>query len=549
MIDYSVIWQEKDPAEWMQSGDAGSDHMENSKMAGKDLTVTEREIRRRRSGLLLKCLIAVLIFASVGMIIWIVYETRFREHRNPWTNAGTGTLSGGEDLTLAEADSSGGDTSSGREDADSQGAGEGGRTPEGTGGSAQDGSDGVDIAGADAEEGSVEAKANRMAAQYDYDSAIALLKQQPGYDRNDRYRNLVSTYEDAKASCQPYPIDQITHVFFHSLVCDTSRAFDGDTDEAGYNQVMTTVSEMESILQQMYNRGFVMVSLHDMVSFDGEGNLSKKEILLPPGKTPFVLSQDDVSYYHYMDGDGFPQKLIVTQDGKVKNSYREEDGSVSIGDYDVVPMVDTFVEQHPDFSYHGHKGILALTGYEGVLGYRTDEVYKTRQADRITEFQQAFFEENPDFDFDREVEEATKVAQAMKAQGWEFASHTWGHINPRACSLESLQRDSDRWQNFVAPIVGNTDVLIFAFGADLGDWQPYTMSNEYYAHYQKMGFRIFCNVDASTKYWVQIGPDYLRQARRNLDGYRMYYTPELISDLYDVSLAWDEMRPTPVPPM
>ena len=75
------------------------------------------------------------------------------------------------------------------------------------------------------------------------------------------------------------------------------------------------------------------------------------------------------------------------------------------------------------------------------------------------------------------------------------------------------------------------------------------MANELFAHYKAMGFRIFCNVDASAKYWVQIGSDYLRQARRNLDGYRMYYTPDLISDLYDVSQAWDESRPTPVPQM
>ena len=494
-------------------------------------SVLERELRHRRHNLMLKCLIAVLIFASAGMAVWIVYETQFRVHSNPWSDSG-------EAAPVSGNSPSGEASSGGAEDK--------------TGGESQtdDSGEGAAEAAAEAGDGtSAESRANYMAAQYDYDSAIALLKEQPGYDRNDRLKNLVTTYEETKASCRPYPIDQITHVFFHSLIYDTSRAFDGDAYEPGYNQVMTTVSEMNSILQQMYNRGFVMVSLHDMVQFDEAGSLSTKEILLPPGKTPFVLSQDDCSYYHYSDGDGFPQKLVVTEDGKVKNSYLEADGSISIGDYDVVPIVDTFVEQHPDFSYHGHKGILALTGYEGVLGYRTDEVYKTRQADRITEFQQVFFDQNPDFDFDKEVAEAKKVADAMKAEGWEFASHTWGHINPRNVSMESLERDSSRWRDWVEPITGPTDVLIFAFGADISDWQPYTMENPLYAHYKAMGFNIFCNVDASEKCWVQIGPDYLRQARRNLDGYRMYYTPDLISDLFDVDLAWDDSRTTPVPPM
>ena len=512
-------------------------------MAKRDQTVIEREISRRRSSLLLKCLIAALIFISVGMAVWIIYDMKFKEHKNPWTEAGSGILAGGsvpgEDTVEGSGENAQGGDSSGSDAAalPQQETGQDG------------GGSGASASVSDAGEGTPEAKANRMAAQYDYDGAIALLKEQPDYDRNDRYKNLVATYEETKASCISFPIDQITHVFYHSLVYDDSRAFDGDQYEGGYNQVMTTVEDFNSITQQMYNKGYVMVSLHDMVEFDEEGNLKKKEILLPPGKIPFVLSQDDVSYYHYMDGDGFAQKLVVTEDGKVKNTYIEDDGSISVGDYDMVPLIDTFVEQHPDFAYHGHKGILALTGYEGVLGYRTDEVYKTREADRITDFQRIFFEENPDFDFDKEVEEATKVADAMKAEGWEFASHTWGHINPRTYSMEALQRDSGRWRDWVEPIVGDTDVLIFAFGADIGDWQPYTMENEYYAHYKNMGFNIFCNVDASQKYWVQIGPDYLRQARRNLDGYRMYYSPDLISDLFDVKLAWDDNRPTPVPPM
>ena len=80
----------------------------------------------------------------------------------------------------------------------------------------------------------------------------------------------------------------------------------------------------------------------------------------------------------------------------LKNEYKEDDGSISVGDYDMVPLIDRFVEEHPDFSYHGHKGIIALTGYNGILGYRTDIAYKTRKD--LDEYQEKFFEENPDFD-------------------------------------------------------------------------------------------------------------------------------------------------------
>ena len=390
-----------------------------------------------------------------------------------------------------------------------------------------------------------------MASQYDYDGAVQYLQSQTEYASSQEMQDAVTRYQQLKDTCQSYPLDQITHVFFHTMIRDTSKAFDGDEDEGGYNQVMTTLSEFAAIMESMYEKGYVMVSLHDMCTVNEDGTVSRGEILLPPDKIPFVLSQDDVSYYHYMDGDGFAQKLVLDENGNVKNSYREDDGSISIGDYDMVPWIDTFVDEHPDFSYHGHKGVIALTGYEGVLGYRTDEVYRTKEPSRVTEYQQKFFDDNPDFDeaaWQNEVDQAKAVADAMKADGWEFASHTWGHISPLAKGLEVTKTDTKRWLNNVGSIVGDTDIIIFAFGADIGSWEPYTSDNELFAYFKKKGFSIFCNVDSSP-YWVQFGDTFMRQGRRNLDGYRMYYNPDMVSDLFDVDSVWDSARPTPVPEM
>lgn len=35
--------------------------------------------------------------------------------------------------------------------------------------------------------------------------------------------------------------------FYHTLIKDTSKAFDGDYKEADYNQVMTTIDEFNKI--------------------------------------------------------------------------------------------------------------------------------------------------------------------------------------------------------------------------------------------------------------------------------------------------------------
>lgn len=390
------------------------------------------------------------------------------------------------------------------------------------------------------------AKADKMAAQYNYDKAIKYLKEQPEYEDTKAFQTAVTEYENTKATCVEYPLDEVTHVFFHTLIVDTSKAFDGDSDEAGYNQMMTTISEFNKIIQSMYDKGYVMVSPHDMATVNEDGTMSKGKIMLPPGKKAFVLSQDDVSYYHYMDGDGFASKMVLDENGSVKCEYIEDDGSVSVGDYDMVPLLDSFVKKHPDFSYHGRKGILAMTGYNGVFGYRTDSAYKT--GENLQDNQKEFLENNPDFNFEEDVENAKKIAEALKKSGWEFASHTWGHKNATESSVEELQTDNEKWEANVAPILGKTDMIIFAFGADIGDWQDYSMDNPKFAYYKSRGYNYYCNVD-SNQYWVQITDEYFRQGRRNLDGYRMYYNPDMLSDLFDVSEVWDSSRPTPVPEM
>lgn len=389
-------------------------------------------------------------------------------------------------------------------------------------------------------------KAQTMYAQYNYDAAIRYLKEQEDFDSNKDYMDLAAKCQVARQSLVEYPLENITHVFFHTLIYDTSKAFDGDSDEKGYNQMMTTVSEFNKIIQTMYDKGYVLVSPHDMATVNEDGTMSRGKILLPEGKIPFVLSQDDVSYYHYMDGDGYASRLVLDENGQVKAEYIEDDGSVSVGNYDMVPLLDEFISNHPDFSYHGRKGILAMTGYNGVLGYRTDIAYKT--GENLQDDQKAFLDNHPDFDYDKEVEEATKVAEAMKASGWEFASHTWGHMNATDRSAEDLKTDNEKWEAYVAPILGKTDMVIFAFGADIGGWEGYSMDNEKFAYFKSRGYNYYCNVDSS-QYFVQITDQYFRQGRRNLDGYRMYYNPDMLSDLFDVSEVWDSSRPTPVPEM
>lgn len=398
-------------------------------------------------------------------------------------------------------------------------------------------------------------EADRLALAYDYDAAIALIQSYEAYDTYEEFNTAIAEYEATKAACVPVNLDEVTHIFYHTLVVDPIRCFgnqERDPQCVGNNQWMTTISEFEKITQEMYDRGYVIVSIHDLynVVIDENGNeiMEPATIMLPEGKKAFVLSLDDLSYYHSYDDYGYAAKLIIDENGDVMNEYIDAEGNTLVGAYDVVPLLDQFIEEHPDASYKGAKGIIALTGYNGILGYRTDISYETRID--INWDKRQWLEEHPDFNLETERAEAKKVADAMKENGWEFASHTWGHKNVGTTPLSTLQADNRRWKENVEPIVGETNTIIFAHGTDLeqglGD---YSVTNEKFQYYYSEGFRVFCNVDAS-KYATHFGPDYLRQGRRNLDGYRIYYNAigeqNNLSDIFDAAEILDPDRP-PVP--
>ena len=391
-------------------------------------------------------------------------------------------------------------------------------------------------------------QADRVAAGYDYDRAIQMIQGNEQAAADSRGQEAISRYETAKASLVEADPTQITHVFFHSLIMDTSRAFDGDADSKGYNSVMTTKDEFLKILEAMYEKGYVLVRIHDVAyeQTDENGNTSfvYGKIMLPEGKKPFVMSQDDLCYYDYMLDDGFASRIVIGDDGKPTCEMTLADGTVSRGSYDLVPILEDFIEEHPDFSYRGARAVLAFTGYQGILGYRTASSYS----------------DSPTYEEDRR--QAAEVAQCLRDNGWELASHSWGHLqlgvsadNPGAFAIsdDRFITDTDKWEAEVESLIGPTDILLYPFGNDISDFHPYTSENPRFAYLMSKGFRYFCNVDASKPYWMQKGTDHFRMARRNLDGYRLYEdmvqtdpAKKHLSDLFDAADIFDSARPTPV---
>ena len=399
--------------------------------------------------------------------------------------------------------------------------------------------------------------ANDLAAGYDFDGAVSIIENTPGYGDEEALLTAISCYEQMQEMCESVDVYQTPHIFYHSLVNDPSMAFDaerlGSSAANGMNAWMTTIEEFDEVTQQLYDNGFVYISIHDLVNQtvheDGSVTFSaNEELLLPPWKKAIVLSVDDLSYYHSYERASFPDHLVLDDEGQIKCHYVHPDGTESIGDYDVVPRLNTFLAAHPDGSYRGARGIIAMTGYDGVFGYRTDWDYVAKTD--LSPEQAAYLESHPDYDRDEEIRQAQVIAQALKDEGWEFASHTWGHLSVTSAYVKRLKDDNDRWIENVQNIVGPTDTIIFAHGNDIGDWQGYSDDNEKYKLYRDAGYRIYCNVDGSQYSWIQITDRYVRQGRIDVDGFNLYKAlgneDNPLNRLIDVNAVFDKRRPTPV---
>ena len=325
----------------------------------------------------------------------------------------------------------------------------------------------------------------------------------------------------------------VEHLFFHPVVAYPELAFDGDYKSDGIDDWMVTAGEYLKILESVYEKGYVLVDIADCWSEQtneaGETRMVKNTLYLPEGKKPLILSYDDVNYYEYMLENGFTYKLIIGDDGKLASWGLDPEGNEVISrDLDAVTILDKFVEEHPDFSPFGAKGCLSLTGYEGILGYRTQTDKDNWTAEREARRQE-------------EIEAVKPIIAELKRTGWTFGSHTWGHISLNTRTYETVTADMQKWFDEVGSLVGETPVLFYPFGGRL-DGDDVKQSGPAFQWMQEHGFRIFCSVgiaswskcksDISAVICDRLHPDgtTLRSAKSR-ERYMKFYDAKDIIDL------------------
>ena len=322
----------------------------------------------------------------------------------------------------------------------------------------------------------------------------------------------------------------VEHLFFHPVVAYPELAFDGDNQANGIDDYMVTADEYKKILQSVYDKGYILVDINsvwsEVTGEDGQAHMVKNTLYLPEGKKPLVLSFDDTNYYEYMLSNGFTWKLILGDDGKIASWGKDPQGNEVVSrDLDAIPILDKFVEEHPDFSPFGTKGCLSLTGYEGILGYRTQT-----DTENWTQAQ----EENRQ----KEISAVKPIIAELKRTGWTFGSHTWGHIRLGSKSLETVQADTERWFDEVGSLVGPTTILFYPHGErpDGNDWQT---TGPVFRYLQSQGFRVFCSVGIESFSYIKKDICAVICDRLHPDGTTLRYSRDRYLKFYDAKDIMD----------
>ena len=366
-----------------------------------------------------------------------------------------------------------------------------------------------------AERDTMLAKIDKMIAQYMYDEAIAEIQAKP-HLANSETDARIQKANDLKSSLVKYD-GKLYHIFFHSLVVYPELAFDYDSDHYTYWDYMATVTEFKRILPLLYEAGYVLFDYDYIVEFDANGKATYKDIYLPAGKKPVIISFDDVNYYEYMKDDGFADCLAINEKGDLVNKITRPDGTVEYSyEADGMPILNTFVDQYPDFSYKGAKGIVALTGYEGAFGYHYTKMSGAEK--------------------DAAIAECKKIADKLKEDGWKIACHSYTHkssFTTETITAPEIAVDNTRWLNEVGQIVGETNLYISPFGAYFTDARR--------DEWVKSGFTIIMPVYYIQDYYK--GSTLMVHNRCNIDGITMVNHPERLTEFFDASKVVDEKRP------
>ena len=368
-------------------------------------------------------------------------------------------------------------------------------------------------------------QAEKLAAQYNYEDAILLLDSMGDLTQHQDLQAKRAEYVNTMSSLMEYKDPtMIPNLSFHLLIHDMSKALKSEQYGGSYNKNFVSTTEFTKILENLYRNGYVLVDFESFVGaktdINGNAQFEAVPIYLPADKKPVMITETMVNYFAYMidpnndgtaDHSGFASKLVLDGNGDIKAEYVDANGQTTVGNYDLVPILEDFIKTHPDFSYRGARAILAVTGHEGVFGYRINSAVVANKGNDYWE---------------KEVAGAKEITNALREKGYTIACYTYKNDAYAGWSVAQISADLQSWTTQITSVIGNVDTFVFAKTSNISDYNGAAFQTMY-----QSGFRYFISNGDSPM--TQVNPTYIRQNRLMVTGETMQHYSSRFTGLFD----------------
>lgn len=301
------------------------------------------------------------------------------------------------------------------------------------------------------------------------------------------------------------------------------------TSPGSDTDLMITSDEFRRMLEQLYANDYVLVDAETMADLSEETFITEVNLTVPEGKKPVILVLDTFDYSAYNYIYGCCNRLVINDQGQVCGEYMDSNGQTIVSrEAEAIGVLDAFIEEHPDFSFDGAKGVISICGYESCFGYVVSE-------DEIDDREDALAAAGrPSVQFSDSVIESNRTAVAeivdvLLDTGWKFASSTYGQINAYESDMDTIVADTEKWLDQIGSLTGPVHMIVYPGG-------NYIYGTDERAEYLKEnGFRIFFGM-GSNPYFIY-GSNYLYYDRTMISDATLRNSD--LSRLFDASLVLD----------
>lgn len=235
---------------------------------------------------------------------------------------------------------------------------------------------------------------------------------------------------------------EIFSLSFNTLMAFPEKALgDNNNLSASFDESKITISEFKNILYELYKNNYVLISINQIID---SKTLEQIPLKLPKNKKPILLVFDNVSYKSNYQNLGEIDKIIIDRNNNLATYTTKKSIQDRVAyDNEFILILENFIKQFPDFSFNGAKGIIFLTGENGILGYNTNHKNASSKY---------------------ESKRVSEVIKKLKSLGWQFGCNNYSYKLDSSLSDMEFAKDLSLWNAEVSPLIGTTNLYAYPYG-------------------------------------------------------------------------------------